>query len=376
MIMMEGSRKRPFEEGRFDMMNKLTFPTIPRSQLTNEPIILEGIIEGNQVRRILVDGGSSSEIMYEHYFRNLDVNIRSKLRRCKAPMTGFSWETYHPLGVIDLRVTIGREGRTKTMIMEFAIVKCRSPYYIIIGRTRMRSLRAVGSIIHSMIKFSTNQGVVTIETSREALRECKYVERVQDVMRENIELFAWTRSERTVVPRFFMEHKLKIYPLAEPVVHKRQTVAPEGKLAMKEKVFRWLGEGLIRKMDYSGLNKACAKDVYPLLEEGEELASLMGYSCKCFLQLLKEYSQIRMAEVDEEKTRSKRIERENILGRNSNKKKKCAGPGSKCKRNTKKAEKGKHQDRSGHVLVRSEGRKVSQLHIETEEGLRAYPGRI
>ncbi|GJV72408.1 reverse transcriptase domain-containing protein [Tanacetum coccineum] len=85
------------------------------------------------------------------------------------------------------------------------------------------------------------------------------------------------------------------------------------------------GEGLIRKvlppkwitnaipikltnetwkvqMDYSGLNKACAKDMYPLLEEGEELASLMGYPYKCFLQLPKEYNQIRMAEGDAENT--------------------------------------------------------------------------
>nr|GEX02409.1 reverse transcriptase domain-containing protein [Tanacetum cinerariifolium] len=49
MIRVEGSRKRPFEKGRSDMMNKLTFPAIPQSQLTDEPIILEGIIEGNRV---------------------------------------------------------------------------------------------------------------------------------------------------------------------------------------------------------------------------------------------------------------------------------------------------------------------------------------
>ncbi|GJZ85626.1 hypothetical protein Tco_0650965 [Tanacetum coccineum] len=86
MIRHEGNRKRSFEERRSDMMNELTFPAIPQSQLTDEPIILEGIIEGNQVRRILVDGGSSSEIMYEHCFRNLGVNIRSRLRRCRIPM--------------------------------------------------------------------------------------------------------------------------------------------------------------------------------------------------------------------------------------------------------------------------------------------------
>ncbi|GJS02643.1 hypothetical protein Tco_0319151 [Tanacetum coccineum] len=88
MIRVEGSRKRHFEEGKSGMMNELTFPAIPRSQLTDEPIILEGIIKGNQVQRTLVDGGSSLEIMYEHYFRNLDVNILSRLRRCKASMTG------------------------------------------------------------------------------------------------------------------------------------------------------------------------------------------------------------------------------------------------------------------------------------------------
>ncbi|GKF28907.1 hypothetical protein Tco_0095249 [Tanacetum coccineum] len=145
-----------------------------------------------------------------------------------------------------------------------------------------------------------------------------------DVVRENIEVFMWTRSKRTIVPRFVMEHKLKIYPLAEPVVHKRRPIAPEGRLALKEKVFRWIGKGLIRKvlhpewitnailikltngtwkvdMDYSGLNKACAKDMYPLPGGKEELASIMGCPYKCFLQLPKEYSQIRMAKEDEEK---------------------------------------------------------------------------
>nr|GFA63351.1 reverse transcriptase domain-containing protein [Tanacetum cinerariifolium] len=135
MIRQEGNRKRSFEERRSGMLNELTFPEIHQSQLTDEPIILEGIIKGNQVQRILIDGGSSSEIMYEHCFRNLGVNIRSRLRRCRIPMIGFSGETYHPLGVIDLRVTLGNERRSKTVLMEFVIIKCRSPYNIIIGRT-------------------------------------------------------------------------------------------------------------------------------------------------------------------------------------------------------------------------------------------------
>ncbi|GKD85237.1 hypothetical protein Tco_1356391 [Tanacetum coccineum] len=159
----------------------------------------------------------------------------------------------------------------------------------------------------------------------------------------------------------------------------RRPMASEGRLSLKEKVFHWLKEGLFIKVqypewiantipiklasktwkvqiDYSSLNKVCAKDMYPLPEVGEELASLMGYPYKCFLRLPKEYSQIRMAEGDEEKTgfhteegvycfthmlkelkklrcytseddgkglsRSKRMKHGNILERNSNKKQK------------------------------------------------------
>ncbi|GKD68095.1 reverse transcriptase domain-containing protein [Tanacetum coccineum] len=42
--------------------------------------------------------------------------------------------------------------------------------------------------------------------------------------------------------------------------------------------------------------------MYPFPEEEEELTSLMGYPYKCFLQLSKEYSQIRITADDEEKT--------------------------------------------------------------------------
>nr|GEV43955.1 reverse transcriptase domain-containing protein [Tanacetum cinerariifolium] len=77
-------------------------------------------------------------------------------------------EINDPLGLIDLRVTIGEPRRNKTILLEFAIVKCRSPYNIILGRTRMRSLRAVGSTIHLMIKFPMPNGVTTMKTGWEA----------------------------------------------------------------------------------------------------------------------------------------------------------------------------------------------------------------
>ncbi|GKB55848.1 hypothetical protein Tco_0912034, partial [Tanacetum coccineum] len=45
--------------------------------------------------------------------------------------------------------------------------------------------------------------------------DCKQL--LTKVLRENMEVFAWAGSEGTTVPRFVMEHQLKIYPFAEPV---------------------------------------------------------------------------------------------------------------------------------------------------------------
>ncbi|GKB06062.1 hypothetical protein Tco_0834295 [Tanacetum coccineum] len=48
----------------------------------------------------------SSKIMYEHYFKSFIADTKSRLRKSSAPLVGFSGEIYHPLGLIDLRVTM------------------------------------------------------------------------------------------------------------------------------------------------------------------------------------------------------------------------------------------------------------------------------
>ncbi|GKA37259.1 hypothetical protein Tco_0723824 [Tanacetum coccineum] len=50
MIMGRGSLKRPFERERSGLTDELTFLVIPRNQLTDETIILEGMIEDHQCR--------------------------------------------------------------------------------------------------------------------------------------------------------------------------------------------------------------------------------------------------------------------------------------------------------------------------------------
>nr|GEU63900.1 reverse transcriptase domain-containing protein [Tanacetum cinerariifolium] len=87
------------------------------------------------------------------------------------------------MGVINLEVTIGECEKTRTIIMEFAVVKSPSPYSALLGRTRMRSLGVVASTIHSMIKYLTLNGITTISTIKETLSECRQIEEAQDLSR-------------------------------------------------------------------------------------------------------------------------------------------------------------------------------------------------
>ncbi|GJV74225.1 hypothetical protein Tco_1494220 [Tanacetum coccineum] len=130
--------------------------------------------------------------------------------------------------------------------------------------------------------------------------------------------------------------------------------------------------------------------MYPLPEEGEGLASLMGYPYKCFLRLPKEYSQIRMAEGDEEKTGFHTEEgrmMEKVLadqrGRNVEtyleeiviKSKSELGLVQDVKETLRKL---KRLNIKIDLTMSSFGVKEGRFlgHMVTEEGLRADPGRI
>ncbi|GJR87289.1 putative ribonuclease H-like domain-containing protein [Tanacetum coccineum] len=56
----------------------------------------------------------------------------------------------------------------------------------------------------------------------------------------------------TAIPKFVMEHQLKAYPLAEQVIHKKRPLNPNQRRLLKEKVFEWLKEGVIRRVQYPG----------------------------------------------------------------------------------------------------------------------------
>ncbi|GAV78525.1 hypothetical protein CFOL_v3_21991, partial [Cephalotus follicularis] len=64
------------------------------------------MIELFTTKRILIDSGSSADILYKHAFDQLKISV-DQLKPVKTPLVGFAGEMVNPLGAIDLSVVAG-----------------------------------------------------------------------------------------------------------------------------------------------------------------------------------------------------------------------------------------------------------------------------
>ncbi|GKB98854.1 reverse transcriptase domain-containing protein [Tanacetum coccineum] len=129
------------------------FSPLGEDEGTKGPMIIEAEIGGHCIHRMYVDGGSASEILYEHCFSRLRPEIKNQLMPATTPLIGFSGEVIWPIGQIQLLVKIGDEEHSALAWMNFVVVRSPSPYNGIIGRPGVRKLQAVPSTAHGMLKI-------------------------------------------------------------------------------------------------------------------------------------------------------------------------------------------------------------------------------
>nr|GEV53512.1 reverse transcriptase domain-containing protein [Tanacetum cinerariifolium] len=149
----------------FEQGTEITFPPLANSNGIEGPLVIEAEIGGHTIHRMYIDGGSSMEILYEHCFNRLRPDIKKQIVPATTSLTGFSGETTWPLGQLKLLVTIGDATHSTKAWMNFMIVKSLSPYNGIIGRSGLKAIQAVPSTVQGMLKFPTEEGIVTIRSS-------------------------------------------------------------------------------------------------------------------------------------------------------------------------------------------------------------------
>nr|GEZ23434.1 reverse transcriptase domain-containing protein [Tanacetum cinerariifolium] len=217
------------------------------------PMIIEAEIGGHCIHRIYMDGGSASEILYEHFFNRLRPEIKNQLMPATTPLIGFSSEIIWPIGQIQLLVKIEDEKHSIAAWMNFVVVRSPSPYNGIIGRPGVRKLQAVSLTAHRMLKLLVEGGVITLKSSRLVPLKCAMVSGPEgnlSATKQIVEERVKVPADITDVPRHIAEHRLNIREGCPSVRQKKigqvadrnQSIQEEvGKLVELEDVRRFQG---------------------------------------------------------------------------------------------------------------------------------------
>ncbi|GKC96988.1 retrotransposon protein, putative, ty3-gypsy subclass [Tanacetum coccineum] len=287
-----------------------------------------------------MDSGSSYEIIYEHCFEKLNPAIKAARVDLKTPLVGFSGECSWSVGEILLEITIGDAPLSRTETLNFIIVRSDSSHNMMLGRTAMQRMGNVVSMIHGAIKFHSKKGIRTVfltskadegtkrtrripATNEERILICVNAEEkiivndnypdqtvtigrqlpnhfkkeLQNLLKSNADVFAWTRADITGIPRTIMvegkpfntEHKLYEYNHIKPKKQNKRDLGPDRNMAAYKEIEELTKAGILQKVkhqtwvanpvmvkksdggwrmcvDFTDINKACPKDCYPLPE--------------------------------------------------------------------------------------------------------------
>ncbi|PKA48308.1 hypothetical protein AXF42_Ash021213 [Apostasia shenzhenica] len=219
------------------------------------------------------------------------------LLRAGATLLGFSEERVQPLGFVTLPVSFGDDNGHAMSMVNFAVIRAKSGYNAILGRTTLNSFGMVISTPHLCAKFPISSGIVTIRGDAKQATRCfqiatqlivdqlepreshpvvpqevinvtlggedsskiinisssvndKQQADVIALLSEYIDVFAWSLEDISGVDRAVCEHHLNISSTASPVVQKKRVMVGERQDAIKEEINKLLGAGYIREVKY------------------------------------------------------------------------------------------------------------------------------
>ncbi|XP_026419836.1 uncharacterized protein LOC113315801 [Papaver somniferum] len=138
-------------------------------QAHSDPLVITLLIEEWGVRRILVDSGSSVEVLFYDTFKRIefldDIIVPSTYR-----IYGFNETVTIPKGEVTLRVSDG--GGYLDTLTTFCVVDVASPYEVIIGKPWIAGIKGVTSAYHQRLRFPTYKGIAEVVGDPQAARQC------------------------------------------------------------------------------------------------------------------------------------------------------------------------------------------------------------
>ncbi|XP_026458861.1 uncharacterized protein LOC113359443 [Papaver somniferum] len=141
-------------------------------------------VAGCNIRKILIDGGSSVNVLFYDTFKRMELN-EEKLMYSYYTIYGFNGAPTKTLGDIVLQVDAG----PMKVDTRFSVVDAHSPYKAIIGRRWVHKLKGVAATYHQYLRFPTPEGIMEIKGDQVTAREFQAIQNQlnneQDEQRES-----------------------------------------------------------------------------------------------------------------------------------------------------------------------------------------------
>ncbi|XP_065619493.1 uncharacterized protein LOC136063271 [Quercus suber] len=133
----------------------------------DDALVITLRIGGYDVKRVMVDQGSTIEIMYSDLYKGLNLKP-DDLTPYNSPLVSFEGRVVTPKGQIRLPVQTGSE----VVEVNFIIVDVYSPYTAIVAKPWLHTLGAVSSTLHQKVKYPSEWQVCEIRGDQSAARQC------------------------------------------------------------------------------------------------------------------------------------------------------------------------------------------------------------
>jgi hypothetical protein len=126
------------------------------------PLVVDPVIGNVRLTKVLMDGGSSLNIIYAETLGLLQIDL-SSVRTGAVPFHGIiPGKRVQPLGQLDLPVCFGTPSNFRRETLTFEVVGFRGTYHAVLGRPCYAKFMAVPNYTYLKLKIPGPNGVITV----------------------------------------------------------------------------------------------------------------------------------------------------------------------------------------------------------------------
>ncbi|XP_017420406.2 uncharacterized protein LOC108330432 [Vigna angularis] len=280
----------------------------------DDPMVITAEIERYGISKVLVDRGSSVNILYWKTFQQMDTS-EDLIVPYDGQIVGFAGERVDTRGYVELRTRLGTGRSSEEKRVWYLLVEANTSYNVLLGRPCLNAFGAIVSTPHLTMKYPSEKGTIcTVRADQKTARECyaaglklhvrlqkrravgsevamadldprtntedrlepigetqpiligresdqttliarglnpEMEKELRALLWENRDLFAWTAADMPGIHPAIMSHKLSLFQNARPIAQKKRRMGEEKRKAVEEEMEKLRRAGFVRAVTYT-----------------------------------------------------------------------------------------------------------------------------